>query len=86
MSILSIETIEKSDTDDSVYVTAIVEDSVIVSSQTYHDPAEYGPALCETSFYLGDDVLPENETEIVDYLESLDLEWKVLDNSDNRDW
>ena len=86
MSILSIETIEKSDTDDSVYVTAIVEDSVIVYSQTHYDPAEYGPALCETSFYLGDDVLPENETEIVDYLESLDLEWKVLDNSDNRDW
>lgn len=86
MSILSIETIKKSDTDDSVYVTAVVEDSILVYPQTYHDPAEYGPALCEASFYLGEDILPEDETEIVDYLESLDLEWKVLDNSDNSDW
>jgi hypothetical protein len=87
MSILEIVTIHKSDIDDSVYVSAVVEDSVIVCSQTYHDPTEYGPATCESHFYLGDDTLPEDDDKLIKYLESLDLEWKVLDNSDDDiDW
>ena len=68
---------------DRVYVCAVVEDMVQIYAQTYHDPAEYGPAICETSFQLDDgEVLPTNDEDLIQFLESLDLEWNVLDNSD----
>lgn len=34
-------------------VEAVVEDSVVVIRQSDHDPAEWGPALCRGSFYIG---------------------------------
>ena len=80
MSILSIESIYCED--DTVYVTAVVEDMVQVYAQTYYDPAEYGAALCEASFTLDDEVLPEDEKEIIELLEHYDLEWSVVDCSD----
>lgn len=64
---------------DEVYVQAVVEDMVQTHAQTYYDPPEYGPALCEATFCLDEDeVLPSDEDSIIDYLESLDLEWKVI--------
>ena len=76
-----IETLEQKD--NQVFVRAIVEDMVEVHSATFIDPPEYGPALCETTFELyEDDVLPENEDELVDYLNSLNLDWTVL----SKDW
>jgi hypothetical protein len=77
MSILNVESIYKSD--DRIYVTANVEDVVVIFNQTLYDPAEYGPALCEASFYLGDDTLPEDEQELIQYLEDLDLDWQLVD-------
>jgi hypothetical protein len=66
-------------TENEIYVQAVVEDMVQIYAQTYYEPAEYGPALCEASFSLSDDeVLPVNEDEIIDYLESLELEWKII--------
>ena len=66
-----------------VYVRAIVEDIVLVYQQTMESPAEYGPAVCETSFSLNEDeTLPTNEDELVDFLNNLDLDWQVIDNSD----
>jgi hypothetical protein len=65
-------------------VTAIVEDAVQTYSQTYYDPAEYGPAVCEASFSVDDDeILPDNDYELIEYLEKLDLEWNPVDNSDD---
>ena len=65
-------------------MTAIVEDAVQTYSQTYYDPAEYGPAVCEASFSVDDDeILPDNDYELIEYLEKLDLEWNPVDNSDD---
>jgi hypothetical protein len=65
--------------DDRVTVTAVVEDSKLVYSATKFDPPEYGPGLCESSFYLDDDeILPEDEDELIDYLEKLDLTWELV--------
>lgn len=79
MSILSIESIYCED--DTVYVTAVVEDVVEIPA-TYYDPPEYGPALCESSFTLDDEVLPEDEKELIELLENYDLEWSLVDCSD----
>lgn len=66
-----------------VKVSAVIEDSILLYSQTLYDPAEYGPALCEASFELSEDeILPDDEQELVQYLESLDLDWILLDSSD----
>ena len=56
---------------------------VIVIPQTYNYPAEYGPALCEASFELSEDeMLPDNEYEIIQFIEKLNLDWKIIDTSD----
>jgi hypothetical protein len=82
MTIQSIESIYQDD--GTIYVTAMVEDAVQTYGQTYYDPAEYGPALCEASFSVDDDeILPDNDYELIEYLEKLDLEWNPLDNSDD---
>ncbi len=66
--------------EDEVTVKAIVEDMVLVYPQTMEEPAEYGPALCTASFTISEDdeALPENDDELIEYLEGLDLEWEVV--------
>jgi hypothetical protein len=82
MSILSINTINPHD-DGSIYVAAVVEDAVQTHAQTLYDPPEYGPALCEACFTLEEDeILPDNEHELIQFLEDLDLNWELIDNSD----
>jgi len=67
----------------TVFVRAVVEDMVEIYPATQYDPSEYGPAVCETEFELNEDeVLPENEEELIDYLNELSLDWLVLD----KDW
>ena len=64
-----------------VNVNAIVEDMVVVIPQSYNYPAEYGPALCESSFELNEDqILPDNEYDLIQYLEKLDLDWILIDS------
>lgn len=76
-----IETIQK--TDNEVFVRAIVEDMVQTYPATLYDPPEYGPAVCEATFELDkDELLPNDEDNLVDYLNSLDLDWEIVDNSD----
>jgi len=66
-------------TEDGIEVKAVVEDMVQIYAQTMEEPAEYGPALCEATFSLEEgQCLPEDEEELLDYLESLDLDWKIL--------
>jgi hypothetical protein len=81
MTILNVETIYSDE--NATYVCAVVEDAIQTYAQTHYDPAEYGSALCEASFILSDDeILPENEKELIEFLEGLDLDWKLVDNSD----
>jgi hypothetical protein len=66
-----------------VKVSAVIEDSILMYSQTLYDPAEYGPAICEASFELDEDeILPDDEDELIQFLESLDLDWILIDSSD----
>jgi len=82
MSILEIKSIEKIE-DDYYQVIALIEDSVMVFPGNMIDPPEYGEAFCEASFYLEDgEELPENEQELIRYLEKLDLDWQTLP----KDW
>jgi hypothetical protein len=66
-----------------ITVKAVIEDFVMVYPATNIDPPEYGPALCEASFTLDDgEILPEDEEDLINFLENLDLNWKMEDNSD----
>jgi hypothetical protein len=66
-----------------VNVNAIVEDMVVVIPQSYNYPAEYGSALCEASFELDEnETFPDNEDSLIKYLESLNLDWSIIDTSD----
>ena len=84
MSVLSVESISVED--DVVNVTAVVENAVLVFKATYNDPEEYGPALCFAGFYLGEDELPTDENELLDYINNLDLDWMPYDVSDDYDF
>lgn len=69
--------------DDRVTVTAIVEDARVIFPATRFEPEEYGPALCEASFYLDEEeVLPTEDEELIDYLENLNLDWEVISMDD----
>ena len=64
---------------DRVTVKAVVEDSVMAYPATQLDPPEYGPALCEASFELEEnEILPKDEDDLIDYLETLNLDWEVI--------
>lgn len=65
--------------DDRVNVTAVIEDARVVFPATRFEPEEYGPALCEASFYLDEnEILPRDEEDLIDYLENLNLDWEVV--------
>lgn len=68
--------------DDHVTIRAMIEDAALVYSGSYYDPPEYGQAMCTTSFYLGEDDLPEEEEKLISYLNKLDLNWDLLE----KDW
>ncbi len=66
-----------------VSVNAVIEDMIVVIPQTFNYPAEYGPALCEASFELDEnEMLPDNECDLIQYLENLNLNWIIIDTSD----
>ena len=74
-----IDTIDNQNGD--VFVRAIVEDMVVVYPQTMMSPAEYGPAMCIANFFLDEDeILPEDEDELLRYIENLDLTWRVVND------
>ena len=76
-----IETFQKNE--NRIYVRGIVEDVIEIYPATLQDPAEYGPALCEASFELNEDeILPEDEDALLDYINELYLDWKIIDISD----
>ncbi len=85
MNILSIDTIHRND-DGGICVVAVIEDAVQTHSQTLYDPPEYGPALCEAFFTPDDEeTIPDNDCELINYLEELDLNWELVDDTDYFD-
>ena len=79
--ISAIETFQQNE--NKIYVRGIVEDVIEIYPATLQDPAEYGPALCEASFELDEDeLIPEGEDALLDYLNELYLDWKIIDISD----
>jgi hypothetical protein len=76
-----IETFQQNE--NRIYVRGIVEDVIEIYPATLQDPPEYGPALCEASFELDEDeLIPEGEDALLDYLNELYLDWKIIDISD----
>jgi len=83
--ILSIESFRLDPVSDNIIVRAILENiSYIAGSQTYLDPPEYAPSLCETT--ISTDGLPMT-TELrnnEEYLEEIVNRHNLLANQDWR--
>ena len=77
--IISIEKLYQ-DPDNTIHVEAVIEDFIIVNVATYSLPEEYGPAVCKASFELEDgEVLPVDETELIKFINDLQLDWQLLE-------
>jgi hypothetical protein len=74
--------------DNAVIIQAVIEDSVLTYAESRQDPAEYGPALCETTISTDtyDDLPLESEDQLIEYIQNLSLDWKVVDQSDIYDF
>jgi len=82
MAVLAIEhtTIENN----HVTVTAVVEDMRLLYKATRDDPEEWAPALCTASFEMADDEpIPLDEDSFCVFLDSLQLQWELVDTSDD---
>jgi hypothetical protein len=81
MSVLAIEDTTINGT--HVTVTAIVNEMRLLYPATHLDPEEWAPALCTASFELAEgEQIPTDEDGFCSYLDSLSLNWELLDTSD----
>ncbi len=81
MSVLAIE----DTTIDGTYVTvtAVVDEMRLLYKATHLDPEEWVPALCTAYFQLDkEEQVPTDEDGFCSYLDSLDLNWQLVDISD----
>jgi len=81
MSVLAIE----DTTIDGTYVTviAVVDEMRLLYKATHLDPEEWVPALCTAYFQLDEEEqVPTDEDGFCSYLDSLDLNWQLVDISD----
>ena len=82
MAILALHETQFID-DDYVKVTALVEDAILLYPGSHEDPAEYGPGVCQAGFYVAaEESIPTDEVGFIDFLESINLDWHLVDMSD----
>jgi hypothetical protein len=71
---------------DLLLVEAVVDDAVLVRSQTHLDPPEWGPALCRGSWHMDDEALiPATDAEFMVMLSDNVTDWAPVDLSDLYD-
>jgi hypothetical protein len=72
--------------DDVLVVEAVVEDAVLVRSQTMEDPPEWGPALCRGTLHFSNETLvPATDSLFLDMLSEQIDDWAPVDTSDYYD-
>jgi hypothetical protein len=81
--VLEIEDLWFEDGGSRIVVDAVVDDMVVVHSQTLLDPPEWGPALCRGSFDLHEeDLIPASDEGLRKLLSERIDDWAPLDTSD----
>lgn len=66
-----------------VTVTAVVDEMRLLYKATHLDPEEWAPALCRAHFELDEgEQIPTDEDGFCSYLDSLPLQWELIDTSD----
>lgn len=66
-----------------VTVEAVVDEMQCIRRADNFGPAEYAPALCQTTFQLDEgEQVPVDEDGFCRYLDQLDLDWQLVDTSD----
>lgn len=82
MAVLTIHQLQQ--TDDCLFVEALVEDAVVVYPQTLLDPPEVGPGICAASLVVDPDenYTTWNEEDVIRFLEQSYVEWQPLSASD----
>ena len=81
---MTVLAIENTFIDDNyVEVVAVVDHIRLVHHQTLYDAPEYAPALCSATFEVDpDESIPTDEDGFCRYLDQLDLDWQLIDTSD----
>ena len=72
---------------DSVYVEAEVEDSVLAFPATQYEPEQWTHGRCSTSFFWDvEEGGPVNNETLMKYLETYDADWMLIpfDNSEEE--
>lgn len=78
-----IYSVDKTEDDDVMEITAVVEDTRLAYSGSRFDPPEYGPGVCKATVYLDEgEKLPTDEDELISYLEKMDLDWELCSEDD----
>jgi hypothetical protein len=81
MTVLAIE--ETTIDGTNVIVTAVVDEMRLLYKATHLDPEEWAPALCTAHFELDEgEQIPTDEDGFCSYLDSLFLQWQLVDTSD----
>ena len=81
--VLQIEDLWFEDGGTRLVVDAVVDDAVVVHTQSLIDPAEWGPALCRGSFDLHEeDLIPASDDGLRKLLSERINDWVLLDTSD----
>jgi len=84
--VLEIDSVTFEDGGRRLVVDAVIDDAVLVRSQSYFEPAEWGPALCRGSFELHEeDVIPSSDAGFKQLISDRIDDWTPLDQSDLYD-
>ena len=84
--VLEIDSVTFEDGGRRLVVDAVIDDAVLVRTQSYFEPAEWGPALCRGSFELHEeDVIPSSDAGFKQLLSDRIDDWTPIDQSDLYD-
>jgi len=72
------------ESDDCIYVEAVLADAVVAHQATQYEPEECGPALCRgTLFFCDEDRIPATDQELIELLASRVDDWSPMEYSDD---
>jgi hypothetical protein len=82
MAVLNIHQLRQ--TDDCLFVEALIEDAVLVHHATMIDPPEFGPGVCSASLVVDpdEDYTTWDESDIIQFLEDSYVDWEPMSASD----
>ena len=78
---MEIRDVELNERSGEVTITALIDDMILIAPATWEQPAEYGAALCVTSFFQEDVDFDVNDRNVLeDYLKN--AQWFIINDDE----